>query len=119
MYTNTRGQIAESDWKLWRALSEKALERHCQKILTEAAGLEKGGDSAHARYLKLYRLLKRRDQEIADVFNDPRRSRAFLQIARAVRNRIITRAELATFSEDTQAVVRTLLGEYDWREAYL
>lgn len=108
MHANTRGQIAESDWKLWRALSKEALERYCQKILTEAASLEKGGDSAHARYLKLYRLLQRRDQEIADVFNDPRRSRACLQIALALRSRIIMRAELANFSEDTQVVVQAL-----------
>jgi hypothetical protein len=111
MHTHTRRQIAESDWKLWRALSTEALERHCQKTLTEAASLEKGGDSAHARYLKLYRLLQRRDQEIADVFNDPRRSRAYLQIALAVRSRIITRAELARFSEDTQAVIEGLVSE--------
>ena len=108
MHANTQGQIAESEWKLWRALSKEALERHCQKTLTEAASLEKGGDSAHARYLKLYRLLQRRDQEIADVFNDSRRSRAYLQIALAVRSRIITRAELAKFSEGTQEVVEGL-----------
>jgi hypothetical protein len=109
MHGNSRGQIAESDWKLWRVLSKEALERHCQKILTEAASLEKGGDSAHARYLELYQLLQRRDQEIADVFNDPRRSRAYLQIALAVRRQIITRAELAKFSEGTQGVVEALV----------
>ena len=105
MHEHTRGQIRESDWKLWRALSKEALERHCQKILTEAAGLATGEESAHERYLKLYRLVKRRDEEIADVFNDPRRSRAYLQIALAVRKRIITRAELGRFSEETRNVV--------------
>ena len=40
MHEHTRGQIRESDWKLWRALSKEALKRHCQKILTEAASRE-------------------------------------------------------------------------------
>jgi hypothetical protein len=58
-------EFPESDWKVWRALSKQALERHCQKILTEVAGLEKGEYSAHARYLKLWKLIRRRDNETA------------------------------------------------------
>ena len=103
-----RGQIAESDWKVWRALSKEALERFCQKILTEAATLEKGETSAHARYLKLFQLVKRRDKEIAEVFNDMRRSTAYLQIALAARREIITKDELERFSEETQRVVGLL-----------
>jgi len=104
-------QIFETDWKLWRALSEQALERFCQKTLADAAKLERGGEPAHARYLKLFQLVKRRDEDIGDVFNDPRRSRAYLQISRAVQKRIITRAELERFSEETQEIVALLLGE--------
>lgn len=106
-----RRQIAESDWKVWRALSQQALERFCQKILTEAATLENGETSAHERYLKLFQLLERRDKEIAEVFNDPRRSTAYLQIALAARREIITKAELERFSEETRAVIDLLLGE--------
>ena len=108
MQEHIRVQISEADWKLWRGLSKEVLERHCQKILTEAAGFETGRDSAHERYLKLYRLLQRHDQEIADVFNNPRRSSAYQQIALALRNKIITRAELGRFSEEMQEVVDLL-----------
>lgn len=111
MHADNRRHIAESDWKLWRVLSKEALERHCQKTLTDAARLESGEESAHARYLKLWQLVKRRDKEIAEVFDDPRRSRAYLQIALAVRKRILTRAELERFSEETQEIVSLLLGE--------
>lgn len=97
--------IRESDWKLWRALSKEALERHCQKILSEVARLEKGEDSAHARYLKLWQLLRQRDKEIAEVFDNRRRSTACVQMALAVRKRIITRAELERFSEETREIV--------------
>ena len=76
--------------------------------MTEAAKLEKGEESAHARYLKLGQFLKRRDKEIDEVFGDLRRSTAHLQVALAVRKRIITRAELERFSEDTREVVMKL-----------
>ena len=110
MHRDSPRQIAESDWKLWRALSKEALERHCQKTLAEAARLETGEESAHERYLRLYRLVQRRDREIAEVFNDPRRSRAYQQMALAVRKRIIPRAELARFSEETREIVSVLAG---------
>jgi len=108
MQKHTRVEISEADWKLWRDLSKEVLERYCQKILTEAATYETGRDSAHERYLKLYRLVQRRDREIADVFNNPRRSSAYQQIALALRNKIITRAELRKFSEATQEIVDLL-----------
>ena len=106
-------EIKESDWKLWRALSKEALERHCQKTLTEAARLATGEESAHERYLKLYRLIQRRDREITEVFDDPRRSKAYLQIARALHKKIISRAELERFSEETREFVGELAGLRD------
>lgn len=69
-------QISEADWKVWRALSSEALERFCQKTLTEAAKLEEGGASARSRFSELFQLVMRRDKEIGEVFDNPRRSTA-------------------------------------------
>jgi len=105
-------QIPESDWEKWRKLSEAALERFCGRILGEAAAFARATVTAHERYLKLHALVSQRDDDIAAVFNNLRRSTAYQQIAQAVADGIVTREELASFSEDTQAVVRLLLREW-------
>jgi hypothetical protein len=95
-------QIPEPDWKEWRKLSSIALERFCTRILQKAATFSQGAESAHQRYLRLYRYLRSRDADIAAVFNDQRRSNAYQQIASAVAKRIVSRDELVVFSEETQ-----------------
>lgn len=101
--------IPEHDWKAWRALSRVALNRFCERVLIEAAEYADAEGTPHERYLQLYKQLMKRDAEIAEVFNGPRRSRAYQQIATAVRRRIITRAELSRFSEETRAVIGLFL----------
>jgi hypothetical protein len=104
-------EIPEADWKKWRKVSEAALERFCGRILGEAAAFEHAAGTAHERYLKLHALVSKRDDDIAAVFNDRRRSTAYRQITQAVADGIVTREELASFSEDTQAVIQLFLGE--------
>jgi hypothetical protein len=101
-------QIPESDWKLWRRLREQALERFCDDVLKTAAKLGTGEGTSHARYLKLYELVTKRDKTLAEIFNDARRSNAFFQIALAVRAKLVTPTELAEFTDDTQAVIEFL-----------
>lgn len=101
-------QIPERDWKAWRKLSAEALERFCGRILDEAGSFRTASGSAHSRYLDLFRHLRERDDEIAEVFNDQRRSNAYLQIAAAVRTEIVHREELTVFSAETQALLETL-----------
>jgi hypothetical protein len=103
--------IPERDWKVWRKLSPVVLERFCARVLEKAATFESGTGSAHSRYLRLYRYIRESDKSIAAVFNDQRRSSAYPQIAVAVREGIVTREELGTFSEDTQDVIKVFLGE--------
>ena len=101
-------QIPERDWKAWRRLSTDALERFCGRILDEAGSFNKASGSAHSRYLELFRYLRERDDEIAEVFNDQRRSNAYSQIAAAVRTEIVRRDELKVFSTETQEFVQAL-----------
>lgn len=67
------------------------------------------GQTAHQRYLKVYRLTHKRDKELADAFNDPRRSMALLQLMTIVSLKLITPEELATFSPETQQSIARLL----------
>jgi hypothetical protein len=103
------GRIPERDWKIWRTLSEVALNRFCQKILDEAAEFADGDGTPHERYGRLFQHIKKRDRVIADVFDEPSRSRAYMQIAFAARKRIITREELGQFSEEASQVIARLL----------
>jgi hypothetical protein len=74
--------LPESDWKTFRRLREIALARFCERVLGEIGTIAStGATSCHDRYLKIYRLIDNRDEELARAFNNPRRSRAILQLA--------------------------------------
>src|SRR6476469_6448162 len=98
-------EIPERDWKAWRELSRNALERFCAGVLDHVGSFRERAGSAHSRYLELFRYLQERDDEIAEVFNDQRRSNAYVQITAAVRIGIVTREELTVFSLETQALI--------------
>ena len=104
-------QISEADWKRWRKLSQAALERYCENALAKVVVVAEGDGSAHERYLNLWKLLRKMDRKLAEVFDNPRRSVAYAQIAQGVAAGIIKRSELAEFSEETQAIIDIFTGE--------
>jgi hypothetical protein len=103
-------QISEPDWKVFRQLHPVALERFCEQVLAEVGQLAADtAQSAHARYLAVYRLMEQRDRELGDTFNDKRRSTAFVQIACIRARGLLTEEEFARFSPETRAVVALFL----------
>lgn len=103
-------QIPERDWKTWKPLFQIALDRFCERTLAGAAKYQSGEGTAHERYLKLYEYVKRRDRELAEVFDYFSRSKALLQIALAAKKKLITPEELKTFSQETQDLVQMMRG---------
>ncbi|HEV3237164.1 MAG TPA: hypothetical protein VGZ25_09265 [Gemmataceae bacterium] len=102
--------IKESDWKIFRDLQPLALDRFCQRVLLEAAEqISDSGKTSHERYLGLYRLLKRRDKELANAFDEPSRSSAIIQLAKIQHEGLLTKEELARFSAETRNAVQGLL----------
>jgi len=100
----------ESDWKLFRKLQLLALDRFCQRVLAEVSQLAADvGKSSHERYLAVFKLLQRRDKELADAFNDPRRSTALVQLAQIRFRKLLTDEEFAGFSPETRASVQMFL----------
>ena len=78
--------IPESDWKLLRQLKGVALERFCERVLEQIARRSSASKKTyHQRYLEIYRLLHRRDRELGDAFNNPRRSTAVQQLTVSTR----------------------------------
>jgi len=103
-------EIKESDWKLLRQMVPVALERFCQRILGELDRL--GSDSTkshHQRYLAIFAVLQRRDEEMAQAFNDMRRSTALTQLAAICSHGLLTEEEFSRFSPETRSVIELLL----------
>ncbi len=102
--------IREADWKVLRQLHEVALNRFCQRVLLDVESIAiDGSRTPHQRYLALYEAVQRRDKEMAQVFDNPRRSTAFAQIA-ALRSRdLLENEEFLRFSEEVRALVELFL----------
>ena len=99
--------INESDWKLFRQLRSVALERFCQRVLAEIEQLAADDtQSSHDRYLAIYKLMMRRDKELAAAFNDLRRSTALFQLVQIQSHDLLTEEEMGRFGPETRAVVQ-------------
>jgi len=93
----------ESDWKLLRSLHRAALERYCARVLDECAVVVRDDKlSAHDRYLRLVRLVRVRDDRVAAVFNDLRRSTAIQRLAGMINLGVVSRVELGQFTPATR-----------------
>jgi hypothetical protein len=103
--------IAESDWKILRELHPIALDRFCRRILEEIESVvADSGRSHHQRYVAIYQHVERRDREIADAFNDMRRSRAVMRICHLRNLGLLSDEEFARFGDETRAAVQGFLG---------
>ena len=101
--------IKESDWKLFRRLHKVALERFCERVLKEVqAAANEHAEGYHDRYLKVFALIRDRDQTIASAFNDPRRSNAFILLASILREGLLTESELDQFSPEARQRINVI-----------
>lgn len=100
------GNIKESDWKLLSQSRTDALERFCQRILSEIERINANNAlSAHQRYLEIYQIIERRDKEIAQIFNDHRRSTALNELAAIKSHGLLTPEEFLRFSQEARDAV--------------
>jgi hypothetical protein len=103
--------ISEADWRLFRQLQPVALGRFCQRVLEEIARLSSDpGKSNHERYLAVFTLIQRRDRELADAFDNPRRSTGLRQLALIQSHELLSVEEFGRFSAETRGAVPILLG---------
>lgn len=103
--------IAEKDWKVFRELRDVALQRLCQRILDETqTEITKSEKSPHERYLSLYKLIHKCDDDVGQGFNDFRRSTALMQIGIIHSMGLFTGEELRRFSPETLSFLELLHG---------
>jgi hypothetical protein len=97
------GDFHEADWKTLRALQPVLLDRLCTRIMDELRGvMDDTGMTAHQRYLKLFKLLDERNDEVAAGFDDMRRSRAIQRLANIYELGLFTDDELERFTPKTR-----------------
>ena len=102
--------IQESDWKTFKGLRRVALERFCEQVLGEIAGISSDvTKTKHERYLAIYRLVRERDKEIAQIFDYLRRSTAVRQICAFRAHGLLTTQELRQFSPELVKFVEDIL----------
>lgn len=101
--------IPESDWRRFRDVRAQLLERYCCRVLDEVVTVSQGTEgSAHERYLKIYKMIRERDKELANAFNDFRRSTAIMQLGIMRRMKLLTDEDLGQFSEQTRSRVEPI-----------
>jgi hypothetical protein len=100
-------RIIEADWKVFREVRVSALERFCERVLSEVCRLATAaGRSSHERYLAVYELLPKKDKQLAAMFDDARRSTAILQLMGIHSQGLLTEDEFGRFSSETRARVQ-------------
>lgn len=102
----------EADWQVFRELRRVALNRLCERTLTEVSELSADvSKTPHERYLAVFERLHARDDEIANCFNDARRSRMRAQLNGIIELGLLTEAEFARFTAATQELVTRSCGD--------
>jgi hypothetical protein len=103
----------ESDWRRFRELRQIALERFCKRTLEEVQTiLRDGSRTHHEQYVDVFRLLQRRDDELAHAFEDPRRSRMIGQLVAIYSSGLLESEEVERFWERTRATIESLAKEF-------
>lgn len=93
--------MKESDWKKFKVIKERAIERFCNRALEEFGEVISNTDQhVHNRYLLLYKLVQNRDKEMSLIFDDHSRSKPFLQLTAMRSNDLVDESELAELSDE-------------------
>lgn len=73
--------MKESDWKIFKKIKERAIEKFCANALDNFSEIIKS-DKEHAydKYLKLYKLVQKRDKDMSIIFDGHSRAKATMQL---------------------------------------
>ena len=73
--------MIESDWKIFKQIKEKAIERFCEIVLSEFREcMDDESTHIHNRYLLNYKLVQNRNKKMSLLFDGHSRSTAWLQL---------------------------------------
>jgi hypothetical protein len=92
--------ITEADWRVFKQIKERALEKFCLECLDEfKAIIERADLTPHERYLLNYQTVRERDKTLARIFDGLSRSHAFMQLLMMRREGVADEGLIAQLSE--------------------
>ena|SRR5271157_2077265 len=100
----------EADWKVLRQLHAVDLDRFCDRILKEIDTIRTDmSKTNHQRYLDIWALIRRRDDQVEWAFNDMRRSTMMSRICAIRSLGLFSDEEFSRFSLAARQIVRDIL----------
>lgn len=96
--------IKESDWKVYRELHGVAMNRLCSRALTQVGQDTEGDSSPYEKFMRIFKTANDTNDQIARIFENPRRSTALLFIIAWRAEGLITDEKMNRFSEDIREV---------------
>jgi hypothetical protein len=99
-------RFPESDWKLLRSIQDKALVKACEQVFLAVETItEKRTSREHEAYLELWDLIKEKDREIANTFNNISRNTAIHSLVNIFAYGYLSKEDLGKFTVETQEKV--------------
>lgn len=103
-------EFPERDWKIFRRLRERALERFFAEAVDELGRIcGDGSRSAEDRYREAFRLLDDRNGAARQAFDYLSWSRMLPHLATMVAMKLVDDVDLGDLSAETQARVRAIV----------
>ena len=100
------GNVAESDWRLFKELLPKWQESYMEKLIGQYVEMLNGDSEASSRFLALEERINRDKLSSGVLVNDIRRSTMRYEIANLLSDNVITVDDLEGFSEDIKSYAR-------------
>ena len=91
-------EISKSDYRALRQIQTEALDRFCADVLRAIEAVS--ADTAlthHERYLRIYHIIQERNDIMARLFANPRRSQIWLQMFELHQQGYLREADLVGF----------------------
>ena len=93
--------MKNSDWKMFKEIKDKAIERFCEIALSEfREAMDKKDEHIHNRYLLNFKLVQNRDKKMSLLFDGHSRSKAPLQLLAIRREGFADEDLVAKLSEE-------------------
>jgi hypothetical protein len=102
-------RIPERDWRHYKEVRDRALQRFCQRALDDCRALaDDRSQTAHERYLAVYQLIQDRDRDIDRAFDGLSRYNAVWSLIVMRRLDLLADDEIAGFSDEVQDALRPI-----------
>lgn len=107
------GELAESDWKLFKELLPKWQESYMEMLIGQYIEILNGGSEASSRFWALEERINRDKLSSGVLVNDIRRSTMHYEIANLLSDNVITLDDLDGFTEDINGYARRCIGRQE------